>query len=166
MRCPFCESKPGFNLFGASYYCQKTGEDISDGSELYKQYCNGYDTAYSKCPNFAPKSSSSDSGCFLTSACTEALGLDDDCMELSTLRSFRDNWLANQPDGKEEIEKYYQIAPPIVQNIRMHSNCTQIFRSIYDELVVPCVHLIEDGRYEDAHILYRKKTVELMNAYT
>ena len=35
-------------------------------------------------------SSSSKSGCFLSSACAQALDLRDDCKELTTLRSFRD----------------------------------------------------------------------------
>ena len=33
-------------------------------------------------------------GCFITTACCEALGLDDDCFELRTLRRYRDQVLA------------------------------------------------------------------------
>ena len=36
-------------------------------------------------------SDDNDSGCFLTTACIRAKGLPDDCMELQTLRAYRDD---------------------------------------------------------------------------
>ena len=38
-------------------------------------------------------------GCFITTACCDVLGLDDDCFELRTLRRYRDDVLAKQPGG-------------------------------------------------------------------
>ena len=163
--CPFCESKPGLNLFGASYRCMRTGEDIYSGSEIYKNYCYGYESGYSKCPHFKPKKPSSGGGCYLTSACTEALGLADDCMELMTLRDFRDNWLSNQPGGQDEIIEYYQVAPEIVAKIHERINSLQILQSIFEEMVTPCVCLIKEGKFETAHTLYRQKTKELEQKY-
>ena len=164
--CPYCESKPGLNLFGASYRCAKTGEDIYSGSEMYHNYCCGYKSGYSKCPHYNPKGfGSNGSGCYLTSACVEAAGLADDCQELTMLRAFRDNWLSNQPGGKEEIDRYYRVAPRIIEEIRARINCDEILKSIYEEMVVPCVHFIQQDRFEDAYALYRQKTEELTQAY-
>ena len=53
-RCPFLETNP-FSLFGASYHCVKTDKDVSDGSELYKQYCEAHEDAYKECPFFKNK---------------------------------------------------------------------------------------------------------------
>ena len=164
--CPFCESKPGLNLFGASYRCAKTGEDIYSGSETYDNYCYGYKSSYSKCIHYSSKSSDSNSsGCYLTSACVEAVGLADDCLELTTLRAFRDKWLSNQPDGEKDIEKYYKVAPRIVEEIHARIDCQQILKSIYEEMVVPCVHYIQQGCFEDAYALYRQKTENLEHAF-
>ena len=44
-------------------------------------------------------------GCFLTTAVCEYLGKADDCEELTTLRDYRDQWLAKQPGGVELIEE-------------------------------------------------------------
>ena len=56
-------------------------------------------------------------GCFLTTACTEAKGLPDNCRELETLRHFRDNYMMNVPEGKADIAHYYKTAPSIVNAI-------------------------------------------------
>ena len=45
-------------------------------------------------------------GCFLTTAVCEYLGKADDCEELTTLRAYRDEWLAKQSGGVELIEEY------------------------------------------------------------
>ena len=52
-------------------------------------------------------------GCFLTTACTEAKGLPDNCRELETLRHFRDNYMMNVPEGKADIAHYYKTAPSV-----------------------------------------------------
>ena len=39
-------------------------------------------------------------GCFITSACCEVLGLDEDCFELRALRRYRDRVLASRPGGR------------------------------------------------------------------
>ena len=78
---------------------------------------------YIKEINIAHSSSSSNSssrksgGCFITSAVCDSFGKPDDCYELTTFRNFRDNWLSTQPDGKNLIAQYYEIAPKIVAEI-------------------------------------------------
>ncbi len=39
-------------------------------------------------------------GCFITTACCEVLGLDEDCFELRALRRYRDRVLASRPGGR------------------------------------------------------------------
>lgn len=56
----------------------------------------------SKDPHYKKGSKTfSSEGCFLTSACTEAHGLPDDCYELTTLRKYRDSILAKQTGGSD-----------------------------------------------------------------
>lgn len=55
--------------------------------------------------------------CLLTTACVRARGLGDDCIELQTLRTFRDEYVKGLPGGQEAIREYYEIAPAIVRAI-------------------------------------------------
>lgn len=161
-RCPFLEYKG--KMFGPSWYCKKAQKDVYDGEKLYKEYCAAGEKYYSQCPHFGPSSGSS-GGCYLTSACTEAMGFADDCMELTTLRAFRDNWLAKQPMGKEEIAEYYHVAPAIVDAIHGLEDGKKVFLRIYHEMVLPCVQLIQEKKFSEAHDLYRIKTKELQEEY-
>ncbi len=110
-------------------------------------------------------SSSSRGGCFLTSACMEAKGLPDDCDELETMRRYRDEVLARQTGGKEEINRYYAIAPDIVENINKRKDAKEIWQRVYDEMVAPCVAYIKAAEYDQAFALYRDYALRLEAQY-
>ena len=142
------------------YACRKSGKDVNE--DIYSKYCSGYD--YSDCPIYKGNESTS-GGCFLTSACVEAKGLSDDCHELTVLRAFRDGYMRSTPDGNADICKYYHIAPAIVEKIKQQPDAVTIFDRIYNELVLPCVALIEDGKLAQAHTQYRLYTERLSALY-
>lgn len=158
MSCPFYKFES--SLFGGDYYCIKQEKTVN--SDTYYKYCRNYD--YSDCPIYKHQSSSG--GCFLTSACTLARGLPDDCHELRTLRAFRDGWLKQTDDGITLIARYYEIAPKIVAAIDTLENRLEIYDDIYSNLVLPCVALIEAEDYQDALALYRDTTLRLEKEYT
>ena len=153
MSCPY------YTFRSNDYYCTKNEDYVN--SDVYYKYCRKYD--YDDCPIY--KGDSSSGGCYLTSACVEARGLPDDCMELQTLRDFRDNWLKQQPCGQDEVAEYYATAPRIVDKINSLSNSKEIWGELYTTLVLPCVKLIKDGELEAAHKKYRKTARELQVAY-
>ena len=99
----------------------------------------------------AEKAESSRSGCYLTTACVEAMGLPDDCRELTVLRNFRDHWLKEQATGPAEIAEYYEIAPRIVERIQRSEERMELLKGIYNEMITPCVDDIQAGNYEMAH---------------
>lgn len=116
--------------------------------------------------NASSGSKGSDSGgCYLTTACAAARGLPDTCAELQTLRAFRDGVLARRPGGREEIERYYQMAPGIVAAINQRKDAAEIWNCVYDELVEPCVRMIHEGKDEEAYRLYRAYTMDLVEEY-
>ena len=137
------------------YYCMKKQDYVN--SDVYYKYCRNYD--YSDCPIY--KGDTSSGGCYLTSACVEAKGLPDDCMELTVLRDFRDNWLKKQPGGLAEVAEYYATAPKIVERINALPNAEEIWNELYETLVVPCVRWIEIGEMEFAHAMYRNVAKKL-----
>lgn len=155
-----------YYYYDSGYSCslkrEKEGNSSIDSDTVHR-YCWGYD--YEGCPRYKNRDSSSGS-CFLTSACVEAKGLPDDCRELTVLRGFRDSYLAGIEGGKAEICEYYHIAPAIVSNIKARPDSLKIFERIYNELVMPCVEFINEGKNEEAHKLYRSYTLLLKGEYT
>lgn len=113
-----------------------------------------------------PWSAGSGSGCFLTSACVDVLGKDDDCYELTILRRFRDEWLSKQDGGRSDIAQYYSFAPSVVNRIDSLPNRLDIYQTIYEELVAPCVEMIEQGRRLDAWQLYKQYSRDLIAQYS
>jgi len=103
--------------------------------------------------------------CFLTSACVEARQLPDDCVELETLRRFRDTYVVSLPSGNGDLREYYTIAPKLVTAIRDDLNPLFHFGKIYDTVVSPCVRLIEEGRLSEAYLLYKISFAELCEQF-
>lgn len=143
------------------YHCNKTGKDITDSS-FVKRYCWNY--GYSDCP-FYKESDSSSSSCYLTTACVLSKGLPDDCYELTTLRHFRDTYLNGTPEGRRDIACYYEIAPGLVKKLDTLPESEEIYQKIYDELVLPCIALIEAEKLAETHQLYREYTEALYQKY-
>lgn len=154
-----------YYYYESGYCCalkrEKEGSSSIDSDTVHR-YCWGYH--YEDCPRYKSYHSSS-SSCFLTSACVEAMGLPDDCHELTVLRNFRDGYLRSLPTGQEEIAEYYAIAPSIVAAIQQRENALSVFDGIYEQLVLPCVRYIEAGENEQAHALYRNAVKELQKQF-
>lgn len=97
-------------------------------------------------------------GCFLTTATCEAVGLDDDCWELRTLRRFRDGWLAEQSGGMDDIKAYYAKAPAIVERLR---GDRQALLRLYWTRIVPSALAAQIGANRVARAIYSKGMREL-----
>ena len=149
MSCPFY-------WWNNHYACRKSGKDVSD--DIYYKYCRNY--GYADCPIYKQENPS-DSTCFLSTACIRAKHLPDDCTELMTLRKFRDTYLQSFEEGRGDIQDYYQIAPSIVRAIDAHPNAERIYAGIYDNLIIPCLKLIAEGNFKEAHQLYKSTTFAL-----
>lgn len=149
--CPFLEWSSSAGFMGG-YECQVTKERILTGSAIYENFCHNYESGYSRCPHM--KGDQNSSSCFITNACIKAKNLPDDCRELTVLRQFRDNWLANQPGGQDAIEQYYAVAPGIVDALCKKADAQQRYDALYQDFIVPCVALIDAGENEAAYQKY------------
>ncbi len=167
-QCPFYYFDSSF--WSSSYCCrllENKGRDYRMGDDWANQYCRGYN--YEKCPYYNNRSDmkSENSGCYLTSACVQVRGLPDNCYELQTLRRFRDLYMMNSIEGRKEVEKYYDLAPKIVDKINRTNEADCIYERIYENLIIPCVKLIECGDNEACFKLYydytQKLTVEFLS---
>jgi len=95
------------------------------------------------------KDSGGGNGCFLTTAACEYQCLPDDCYELQTLRSFRDNILMPNLGGKALVHEYYQVAPGLVSLLDDASVADLVW-----EQIQKTVGFIENNRNEDAKKCY------------
>ena len=73
--------------------------------------------------------------------------------------------MQEKPNGVSDICEYYHTAPVIVEKIKRLPNALEAFEKLYNELVVPCVHLIEADKNEEAYIAYRNYTKMLWQQY-
>lgn len=101
-------------------------------------------------------------GCFLTTACMKMQAdlFNDDCYELKTLRWFRDKYVS-----REDIDRYYNIAPHIVNKIDTLDNSFGVYKEIYKRVIAVCVKAIEDKEYDKAYQVYKDCILELEAKY-
>lgn len=96
-------------------------------------------------------------GCFLTTATVQAMGLPDDCEELTLARMIRDTQMTSAKD-QAAVQMYYKVAPLIVQR-------NTEWTSFYTDVLIPITALVKAGRHAEAIKLYKYATVNLMNEY-
>jgi hypothetical protein len=105
--------------------------------------------------------SSSSSWCFLTTACARARGLDDNCVELTTLRQFRDNYVAALPEGPGLIAEYYRIAPTIIAELNRAPDADRLYAEIFRQVQAAVQH-IKANRPAEAMRTYRRMVSALV----
>ena len=110
-------------------------------------------------------SSGSGSGCFITSACTETLGLPDNCDELQTLRVLRDKRILYDDSFGKLVKEYYSIAPRIVSVIDGKLDRRAIYEQIYRTLVKPCTDLVKVNKENEAVERYSSIVMQLKEQY-
>ncbi|MDD7267047.1 MAG: CFI-box-CTERM domain-containing protein [Lachnospiraceae bacterium] len=105
--------------------------------------------------------------CYITTATCQALEKSADCHELAVLRRFRDECLLQTEQGRRLVAHYYDTAPTIVNRIREQKQAEEIFSSLYESYISPCVRLIESGQAIEAVSLYTDmvETLEMQYLY-
>lgn len=101
-------------------------------------------------------------GCYLTTACITYKGLSDDCYELETLRKFRDNYLMSNDSYRSDVLEYYSFSPKLISEI---NGDEKTLNQIYDQLIVPCISLIEEEKYDEAFRHYKLFSLELKSKW-
>lgn len=153
-------------FWGDGYTCllkKNRNENPKLADDWVKRYC--WDYQYRDCPYYK-NSTDSSGGCYLTSACVEALHKPDDCPELTLLRSFRDQYVKSTPEGERDVKHYYQVAPKIVEAIKADGAASiDTFQQIYTELVQPCVKMIQENNPSAAYEHYKHYAFALEQKY-
>lgn len=104
-------------------------------------------------------------GCFISTAISSSLGFPDDCHELNILRRFRDTYMRSASDRQQEVERYYRIAPTIVETISQRPDAPDICRGLWTSHLAPAIAAIEHGNDDRAHVIYRDMVQSLTHFY-
>lgn len=101
---------------------------------------------------------STDGKWFLTTACMKAMldNFDDKCEELTILRWFRDNFVS-----ENDKKYYYKIAPIIVKIINEKENQKELYKIIYEEIIIVCINAIKNEKYDIAYNTYKNSLLFL-----
>lgn len=149
------------------YYCdadaEKSGKRGLSDMDYVSTFC--FDKNKFKSCRLYKRVMKGEEQCFLTTACVESKGLDDNCYELTCLRRFRDEYLMKDNYGRTEVKKYYKIAPKIIENIDRLPNSNLVYDNIYENLILKCISLIEKNENEQAFRLYKETIEKLEKEY-
>lgn len=117
---------------------------------------NNYNTGnnYNSCYNNDNYNRGIGSFCFISTVVCEYLGKSDNCIELTTLRRYRDEWLRHQYDGESLISEYYSNAPAIVNKLKQSSYFDLYCQYLWIHYLQPCLVLIENNEYEACKLKY------------
>lgn len=102
--------------------------------------------------------------CFLTTACMNYYSLPDDAYELTTLRNYRDTYLASSLEGRKLIRQYYEVSPKIVELANADAERKTVYAFIYDRIRSACSE-IEKRDYPAAKTIYLGLVKNLMKRY-
>jgi len=103
--------------------------------------------------------------CYITTATCNSVGKSDDCTELAALRGFRDNVLAQTPDGRRDIARYYQTAPKYVAEIDAQADASTRYSRIFADYIAPSVAAIYRGDMVNAERIYREMLSDLSRQF-
>ena len=87
--------------------------------------------------------------------CSE-LDLPDDCTELQTLRSFRDNFMLSSPERAAMVKEYYAKAPAVVAALAAIPNRAEIYSQMRQQFILPAVEAVKANNNELAMEMYVK----------
>ncbi|MBN2095126.1 MAG: hypothetical protein JW727_03705 [Candidatus Aenigmarchaeota archaeon] len=103
--------------------------------------------------------------CYLTTACVGVMGLDDNGRDLSALRTFRDDVLANTPEGRMLLAHYEEVAPRIVEAVNKRPNAKRIWEGEVYPQIAATTSLLLSGLPSEAIATYQNMTLGLEKKY-
>lgn len=103
--------------------------------------------------------------CFITTAVCDSLGKPDDCNELQAFRTFRDSYLLKTEEGVKLVEEYYDIAPSIVNTINVLEEQNEIYMSLWEKYLIPCLEYINGGQKKECQEVYIDMVESLKRTY-
>jgi hypothetical protein len=140
----------------------------SDDSIYAKNYRKGAqdqdDNGYKSADDCGTGESSSDSCCYITSACLDSMGLPRNSLEMVAMKELTKNHILKSFRGKREYLLYGRKAPAIVQAIESRPDNKKTWSQVYETLR-EITSTIVSGRYEEGHQQYKSLVLRLEDQF-
>lgn len=159
------------NKYDGQYWC----ENLKECRYAYERECRYYCEARKRSDddrkdaldysNAHKPTSSSGSGCFITTTLCKILSLPDDHICLQTLRWFRNNYLQKSEEGLKILAKYDVVGPEISKRLSQDSGMFNVAYILLKKYIEPIVDLLDKKKYEAAKAQYTEMTNKLINFY-
>jgi hypothetical protein len=83
------------------------------------------------------------------------------------MRAFRDEYMLSIPEGRADVAAYYANAPRVVRAIDRLPAVEReaVYESLYTDVIVPAVALVNAGRYREAWNFYRLSAADLFDRF-
>lgn len=104
--------------------------------------------------------SSSESCCYITSACLDDLKISRNCPEMKAMKAMTQNYILKSFGGIRDYIKYGKRAPRIVENIRKRSDFKQIWEDVYGQLQ-QVTEVVGSKNYSEGYRLYKSLVLGL-----
>lgn len=85
--------------------------------------------------------------------------------QLNVLRTFRDDYMLEQPDGYALYEMYYFVSRPIIRAIAALPEKEHIYGSLYNNELQQALDLLNKGAFDQVLNLYKRTMAKLMQTY-
>jgi len=99
-------------------------------------------------------------GCYVTTACLDALGLPKDSLELGAMKVLTRDHILKSFSGKRDYIAYGRKGPAIVQAIESREDSLGIWGRIYETLKDVTASVLS-GNYERGHQSYKELILDL-----
>ena len=147
------------------YYCEKKYERVSPCAAA----CDGFTKAYSRrdaeSKSLRENSTSSSSGCFITTIVCNILGYADNVSYLKALRYFRNEVLQKDEKFKSLLATYDVVGPIISKKLEQDENKKKIYLNLFNLCIKKVCKLVELKKDDEAIELYKDMTNLLIQGY-
>ena len=104
----------------------------------------------------AKRMSVSTNDCFITTATVNHVGELDNGQTLNTLRHFRDTIMNKTPEGKKQVQWYYENAPEIVKSLDNLQNKGEVYTILYNKFILPAAKAYRNQQSSTTLNLYKE----------
>jgi hypothetical protein len=137
----------------------KTGEVVAEGAGDDRKEANR--NARSRIPSSSGSggssrgcSSDSNGGCYITTACLDAMDLPRNSLEMQAMKILTKEHILKSFSGKVDYVRYGKKAPGIVQAIESREDAPVIWKGVYERLKEVTTNVLS-GAYARAHEQYK-----------
>lgn len=104
-------------------------------------------------------------GCFITTVIVNILGMADDCIEIETLRNFRNDVMQKDEAYLSLLAQYDIVGPKIAVAIFESEKSKEIASAAFVKFIVPVSNYIQNGDFALATELYTQMVKYYQNAF-